>query len=201
MKNEEAKCRSSGHVLIRDVDTGEILVDQHNDIHLENFSEAIALSLANFDRGVIEEMHFGNGGSIVTSTDEISYSPPVVSGQTADLYNPTYYKVVNNRSSNFSSDVTKVNVKTSHTVGTTHTDIIITCLLDYGEPADQLVFDNAEQASNQYIFDELGLKSYDSELGIKRLLTHVIFHPVQKALNRAIEVIYTVRIVMVVAIQ
>ena len=188
---------ATGHVFMRDIDTNETLVDQHNDIHLENFSEAIALSLANYDKGVIEEMHFGNGGTLVTSTDEIHYSPPVVTGQTADLYNPTYVKVVNNRSSNFKSDAAKVNVATHHVVGTRYTDIVVTCTLDYGEPADQLVFDNADTTSNSYIFDELGLKSHDVSLGVKRLLTHVIFHPVQKSLNRAIEVVYTIRITMV----
>ena len=42
-------------------------------------------------------------------------------------------------------------------------------------------------------FNQLGLKSYSSS-GTSRLLTHVIFHPVQKSLNRLIQVDYTVRI-------
>ena len=44
-----------------------------------------------------------------------------------------------------------------------------------------------------YVFDELGLESYNPD-GDGRLLTHVIFHPVQKSLNRLIQVDYTVRI-------
>jgi hypothetical protein len=43
------------------------------------------------------------------------------------------------------------------------------------------------------VFDELGLRAY-STTGTGRLLTHVIFHPVQKSLNRLIQVDYTVRI-------
>lgn len=193
---DKSRLQVEGHVVIRDIDTGEILLDQHNDIHKENFSEACALALANFDRGVIEEIHFGNGGSVVTSTGEITYGLPQVTGQNADLYNPTYFKVVNDRSSRFSSDPIKVNVKTNHISSTTYTDIVVTCTLDYSEPADQLAFDNATNMESQYIFDELGLKTFDSDTGIKRLLTHVVFHPVQKALNRAIEVVYTVRIAM-----
>lgn len=191
------KIKADGHVLIRYVDNNEILVDQHNDIHLENFGEALALSLTNFDRGVIEEMHFGTGGAaLITGTGEISYLSPNVTGQNADLYNPTYIKVVNNRSSNFTSDPIKVNTITNHTTGTTYTDIIVTCTLEYGEPANQKLLDQATNLDGPYIFDELGLKSHDSETGVRRLLTHVIFHPVQKASNRAIEVVYTVRISM-----
>jgi hypothetical protein len=39
----------------------------------------------------------------------------------------------------------------------------------------------------------LGLQSYDPH-GNPLLLTHVIFHPVQKSLNRLVQVDYTVRI-------
>ena len=43
---------------------------------------------------------------------------------------------------------------------------------------------------------ELGLKSFEgTENGsTNKLLTHVIFHPVQKSLNRLIQIDYTLRI-------
>jgi hypothetical protein len=66
-------------------------------------------------------------------------------------------------------------------------------LLDYGEPNGQQAFDTAASQNESYVFDELGLKSY-SPNGTGRLLTHVIFHPVQKSLNRLIQIDYTVRV-------
>ena len=74
-----------------------------------------------------------------------------------------------------------------------YTDIVVTCLLDYGEPSGQDAFDTATDATNNYVFDELGLKSYDPA-GTGKLITHVIFHPVQKSLNRLIQIDYTVRV-------
>ena len=59
----------------------------------------------------------------------------------------------------------------------------------------QAVFDNSQDLNGQFVFDELGLKSFNPEgpnTGL--LLTHVIFHPVQKSLNRMIQVDYTIRI-------
>ena len=45
-----------------------------------------------------------------------------------------------------------------------------------------------------FVFDELGLKSWNGTVGTGKLLTHVVFHPVQKSLNRLIQIDYTVRI-------
>jgi hypothetical protein len=199
-KLDQANVETFGHVLIRDITDPmdpEVLVDKHNAIHYENFSNAIALAMADFSTGVIEEMHFGNGGSVTSATGTISYYTPNTTGLDADLYNDTYFKVVNNRSARFTDDASKTNVTTNHITGNTYTDIIVTCTLNYGEPSGQDAFDNATQTNATYTFDELGLKTYDPNTGVKRLLTHVIFNPFQKSLNRIIEVIYTVRIAMV----
>ena len=62
----------------------------------------------------------------------------------------------------------------------------------------KIAFDNSTQTDSNYIFDELGLlANYGTDANgnvITRLLTHVIFHPVQKSLNRQIQIDYTVRI-------
>ncbi len=187
--------RVEGFVEIRDARSGEILVAKYNKIHAENLSEAIALSLANRSNGHIHEMVFGNGASTVSGTGAITYFPPNVTGQDAQLYNETYRKVVDDQSPlNTAPDDNRLRV--SHTVGQTYTDIVVTCTLDYNEPNGQEAFDDATDAEGNFVFDELGLKAYDTLPGQGRLLTHVVFHPVLKSLDRAIEIIYTVRIYM-----
>ena len=57
----------------------------------------------------------------------------------------------------------------------------------------QDAIDTSSNNESTFVFDELGLKSY-SATGQSKLLTHVIFHPVQKSLNRLIQIDYTVRI-------
>ena len=81
-----------------------------------------------------------------------------------------------------------------HTPGKFYTDILVTCLLDYGEPAGQQAFDNSTNFSGEFVFDELGLKTWNGSATDLRLITHVIFHPVQKSLNRQIQIDYTLRI-------
>lgn len=183
-----------GIVNIYDPITGEKFVDnKRNSIHYENMSEALALSLANKSTGFIHEMHFGNGGTSVDPTGIISYLPPNSSGSNADLYNKTYAKVVDDTSI-LNPDPSRNKITVQHVNGLLYTDIRVSCLLDYGEPAGQTAFDNSENLDGQFVFDELGLKSWLGEPETGKLLTHVVFHPVQKSLNRLIQIDYTVRI-------
>jgi hypothetical protein len=181
-----------GHIKISDPVSGEVYINKRNAIHYENMSIALAQSIANSGNGSIYQMAFGNGGTAVDPTGIITYLTPNSSGNNASLYNETYAKVVDDRSSN-NVDPNRNFVETRHVTGTNYSDVFITCLLDYGEPPDQQAYDNANNTESAYVFDELGLKSY-SATGESLLLTHVIFHPVQKSLNRLIQVDYTVRI-------
>ncbi len=181
-----------GHIKIWNPESEEIYVNKRNAIHYENISIALADSIANSGQGFIYEMAFGNGGTAVDPTGIITYLTPNSTGTNASLYNQTYTKVVDDRSvSNL--DPTRNYIETRHVTGVNYTDVFITCLLDYGEPNGQSAFDNSNDNENSFVFDELGLKSYSST-GNSRLLTHVIFHPVQKSLNRLIQIDYTVRI-------
>jgi hypothetical protein len=186
-----------GFIKIYDPNNGEIFVDKKNAINYETMSEAIADTLSSRGYGEIYEMAFGNGGASVSETGVITYLPPNVTGQNASLYNQTYAKIVDDTSV-FNLDPTRNKMTVSHTTGKYYTDILVQCLLDYGEPAGQAAFDNSTQTDSSYIFDELGLlANYGTDSSgatITRLLTHVIFHPVQKSLNRQIQIDYTVRI-------
>lgn len=184
-----------GHLIIRDKTTGEVLLDKMNAIHYENMSLVLARSLANRPDGNIHEMHFGNGGSTVNGTGAITYFPPNVMGPTADLYNPTYFKVVNDQSP-LNLEPSKNYIEVRHIVNTVYSDVIITCTLDYAEPSGQEAFDDATDLEGNFVFDEIGLKCFDPVPGKGLLLTHVIFNPIQKSLNRIIEIIYTVRLSM-----
>ncbi len=181
-----------GHIKIYDPVSQEIFINKRNAIHYENMSISLAETLANSGQGFIYEMVFGNGGTTVDPTGIITYLTPNSTGTNASLYNQTYTKVVDDRAV-ANVDPVRNKIETRHVTGTNYTDVFITCLLDYGEPTGQEAFDNTTNNNSDFVFDELGLKSY-SATGQSRLLTHVIFHPVQKSLNRLIQVDYTVRI-------
>jgi hypothetical protein len=187
-----------GHIKIFDPESGEVFIDKRNAIHYENISEAIAFSLANKGQNYIYEMHFGNGGTSVDPTGVINYLPSNTNTQNANLYNPTFAKIVDDTAT-ANTDPIRNRIEVRHVPGQVFSDLVISCLLDYGEPAGQSAFDNSQNLEDAFVFDELGLKarSTDGTAGLSttgKLLTHVVFHPVQKSLNRLIQIDYTVRI-------
>jgi len=182
-----------GFVKITDRNSGEILVDKKNAVNYENISIALANTLSDQGKGWIYAMAFGNGGSSVDPTGVITYLPPNVTGQNASLYNETYAKVVDQNSA-ANLDPANNNMTVLHTSGNVYTDILVTCLLDYGEPPGQQAFYNSTNFNGEYVFDELGLQCWNVSATELFLITHVIFHPVQKSLNRQIQIDYTLRI-------
>jgi hypothetical protein len=182
-----------GFVKIFDPNTNELLLNTTNAIHYENMSEAMANSLANRSVGEIYAMSFGNGGSAVDPTGVITYLPPNVTGQNAELYNSTFSKVVDDNSA-ANTDPIRNKLTVSHISGNVFSDILVSCLLDFGEPSGQQAFDNSTDLKGDFVFDELGLKSWNGSADNLKLITHAIFHPVQKSLNRQIQIDYTIRI-------
>ena len=119
------------------------------------------------------------------------------------MYNRTYTKAVAKPSGTSTTAATDPNNNIEILPSTgAYTDLKVKCTLDFGEPATQDASDSATTDSN-YVFDELGLFGYyqDTTSGTldntqSLLLSHVIFHPVQKSTNRQIEIVYTVRVQM-----
>lgn len=193
-----------GFLKIYDPKTKEVFLDKKNAIHYENISYALANTLSNRGTGTIYQMAFGNGGSNVSSTGVITYLPPNVVGQNSSLYNQTYKKIVDDTLiSNLAP--TRNKMLLSHDTGKYYTDVIIECLLDYEDPVSdpntpggQEAFDNGTSINSEYVFDEIGILANDGldEQGniVTRLLTHVIFHPIQKSLNRQLQIDYVIRI-------
>jgi hypothetical protein len=190
--DESAGFHFEGHVKIFDPENGEIFMDKRNAIHYENMSIAIAQSLSNSGLGFIYEMSFGNGGTYIDPTGLITYLTPNTIGINSSLYNQTFSKIVDQNSLS-NTDPSRNKMEVRHISGATYSDIVVSCLIDYGEPIGQEAFDNAMNLESNFVFDELGLRAFDPNRQGK-LLTHIVFHPVQKSLNRLLQIDYTIRI-------
>jgi hypothetical protein len=190
--NETSGFHFEGHIKIFDPQSNEVFIDKRNAIHYENMSVAMVNALSNQGQGTIFEMVFGSGGTTVDPTGLITYLTPNTVGVNSSLYNQTYNKVVD-QNSVANTDPVRNKMEIRHISGATYSDILITCLLDYGEPDGQEAFDNSQDLSGDFVFDELGLRSFNPN-GTGKLLTHVVFHPVQKSLNRLLQIDYTIRV-------
>jgi len=178
-----------GHITIWDPENGEILVRRRNAINYENMSIALANLLAN-ESGLsgtyaIAEMRFGNGGTIIDGLGAVTYKSPNTNITTGALYNETYTQTVDETITGSASN----SVEVTHTSGELYSDVVVTCTLDYADPVGQDTLDTSVDMNGDYVFDELAIYTAN-----ETMLTHVIFHPVQKSANRKIQVIYTLRI-------
>ena len=202
MLKETLKTEVSGHVLITDRATGEVLVDDHNAIHPKNMATAIARGLSNAENFQIFKMKLGNRGTYIDGTQQIVFNPPITTGDTANLYNASYVEVVDDADVGVGvgNSVTFTNIPAS-----TNTRVIVSCVISSNEG-----FDNASDTNNDgqidggdgvspYFFDELGLftkQTSGSNLdGIDELmLSHLIFSPIEHTGNRELVIVYTLTI-------
>jgi len=193
------------HIVITDADTGEILREGQNAIHQENMSQVLATALARGSNSFISEMHFGKGASITAIDGSVSYRTPNVFGSNSSLYNPTYFTVVDPQDLN-NLDSADNNLAVTHTTGTTYSSTVVTATLDYTDPiANDSVFNivnSTEDSLNattsvdgEMVFDEIALKTKGTAgLNSGNLLTHFIFHPVEKSYNQRIQIVYTLKV-------
>ena len=93
----------SGHILIRDKESGEELVNKRNAIHYGNLGYLISQALGNQDNKIIHFMAFGNGATSVDSSGKVIYKSTNTSESRetdASLYRKTFAKVVSNTAQN-----------------------------------------------------------------------------------------------------
>ncbi|OUV26874.1 MAG: hypothetical protein CBC57_01585 [Euryarchaeota archaeon TMED97] len=187
--NDTSLIGIEGHIKIWDPESGEILVKRRNAINYENMSIALASLLANESGNTgshqIATMRFGNGGTTIDGLGNVTYKATNTNSASGALYNQTFSQAVDEAVSGSALNGTEI----SHTAPNTFTDVITTCTLDYGSVTGQDATDTATNMDGTYVFDELSIYSGNNDL-----LTHVVFHPVQKSANRKIQVIYTLRI-------
>jgi hypothetical protein len=170
--------------------SGTVISSSTNDFHLDNFSKCIVLSLSRLD-GFIDEIQFGNGGTITSPTNTLTYKSPQIVGSNCSLYNKIYSKCINPRSSNFISDPLKNYIKYEKS-GTNTARIVIYCTLGYAEPSSKYIETDDVLLTDTFTFDEVALSAIDGTTGNKILLTHWISTPITKKLSKAMEFIYTI---------
>ncbi len=187
--NDTSLIGIEGHIKIWDPDSGEVLVRRRNAINFENMSIALASLLANEAGNTgthsVATMRFGNGGTTIDGLGTVTYKATNTNSASGALYNQTFSQSVDEAVTGSADNGTEV----SHTAPNTFSDVVITCTLDFGGVTGEDLTDTATSMNGTYVFDELAVYSGNNDL-----LTHVIFHPVQKSANRKIQVIYTLRI-------
>lgn len=178
-----------GHIKIWDPESGEVFVRRRNAVNYENMSIAIANLLANASGSTstyeISTMRFGNGGTSIDGLGAVTYKATNTNSASGALYNETHSQTVDDAITSSTDN----QVVASHTSPNNYSDVITTCTLDYSIPVGQDATDTGTDMNGTYVFDELALYTANNDL-----LTHVVFHPVQKSANRKIQVVYTLRI-------
>lgn len=209
-----------GHLNIRDKDTGEIIVDKDNAVHYGNISTQIALAMTGAPNSFINYLAFGDGAASINQAGIIIYRSPNVGvnkNPNATLYRTKLVTHLENNAEAVTLNTGDVIVPGIDIIN--FEDIVVTIDL----PATGTLVNTqptlAEGAgiSEDFVFNEIGLfsgKEFDPALDFSdinaanisvnaftsdetvRMLTHVIFHPVQKAANRTFTITYTLRIQM-----
>jgi len=179
----------NGHMMIRDAETNEVIIEKYNAIHPKNIALVIAKALARdtVTSPGIFSLCFGNGGTFLNSSNQLVYRPPNTVGAST-LYNQTYSIQVDDQSVG-TPTTNSVNYAPSTSPSITSI-VTITAHLNANEPSGQAVADNiTTNPEAPYIFDEVGLKSSDD-----LLLSHLIMSPLEKTGNRVFFIIYTLTI-------
>jgi hypothetical protein len=186
--HSELNVKITGHVKITDLTTNKVLVDRYNAVNAESMSIIIANMLQGNNSKYLYELHFGDGGTVIDTTGNITYKDVEENlklGTVAELYNPLYYKVFDTNDTINNEDDTRNYSTVNHSDGLVYSDVVVTCTLEENQPAEDGVI----------TFDEIGIKSKGIDgLDSGYLLTHLVFEPVEKTVGRVIQIVYTLRV-------
>jgi len=166
-------------------------VDKKNAIHDGNMVFAIAKAMIGQDSAntfSIGWIAFGDGGSEIAETGTVTYRPTNTQNnrnELADLHQRVYQKKIEDEG--FTMEVSPIIY--NRAIADINTNIV----LQQGEPFGQLPMDNAVEFSDRFVFDELGFFTNANNIEDSYMLTHIVFHPIQKSLNRVFEIDYTIR--------
>jgi hypothetical protein len=171
MSMELFKVGVKGEVKIED-DLGTVLLEKENAIHPQNMSRIIARALAHEDNSWVYKIALGRGGTYIDATGDISFKrpndgySPDVAGWKSRLYDETYSEIVDERAgallgsgpgANIGGDPAGVSGVRSITLPTGDAQVIVTFVLNAGEPNTQQQVSTNASAVNAFIFNELGL--------------------------------------------
>lgn len=185
---ENLQVNIKGRMIIRDLETNEIVRDDTNAIHPQNMALIISRALSRTANGNIFSLCFGNGGTFLNSSNQIVYRPSNIIGASS-LYNQTYSVQVDDQSTGTPS--TNSTLSASSLSPAITSTITVTAQLNANEPSGQAASDNltTNPTTALFMFDEVGLKSPDG-----LLLSHLVFSPFEKTANRAFLIIYTLTV-------
>lgn len=196
--NENSSIGVTGHVLMTDADTGEVILDKYNAINSENMAYIVSnlLSGAITTTDAITNLDYGIGGTTVDTIGNITYKEPRVDGEArTGLYEWALDVNEEGVTSDISAATSEDNIVVIPHNSYPYSDIVVTATLGYSgtNVSDistlQSPDDTATYTDGSFVFDEIALRT-----GSNKYLTHLIFHPIQKSANRKIVIKYTLRI-------
>ena len=195
--NENSSVKVEGHVVIKDFDSGEVLLDKYNAINFQNFAMAVAKAMANqaiagsTEKYFISKLAFGYGGTTIGANGNITYKDARVSGEAVSgLYSPSPATIGANAATH-PLQVAVTTFTVNNAQNQPYSDLECKTILDYNTPLVGQPTDNSANfnTADDFVFDEIALMT---DAGT--YLTHLIFHPIQKSNNRKLEILYTLRI-------
>lgn len=185
MNNIKLDLNFTGHVNIKNTDSGEVLIDKKNAIHSQNMARIISRGLANEQNSIFHRLALGNGGTFVDISDNTVYQAPNDGnnggGWESRLYHETYSEIIDEENVEMGSDPGSAgsdNVRTGG--GSEPTDdpsgsgsfsleasgnsnVTVKMFINTDEPSGQLAASDIggtlDEDEKTFLFDELGIYS------------------------------------------